>query len=244
MIFSRMSKKSFIHSQRLNPTLSSYFYFNAHTNLSVLTSLLRESSLPISSVLDLGCGTKPFACLPFFNGSIYIGIDHSTNSCADYHVNLCADKGQLPSFENKFDLCIISEFLEHSSDPFNILDYAVANLVDHGHIFISSPFLFQEHGKPYDYFRFTKYFYHYVAEKYSLDLVELVPSNSILSTIPLLILQLLQTFCPLFLLQILSLFINLPIYLVEKLLLFFDSPKRFPFLYIAPLGYAANFKKN
>jgi hypothetical protein len=40
-----------------------------------------------------------------------------------------------------------------------------------------------------------------------------------------------------------SLVVNIPVWLVEALLLLVIADKKFPFLYVAPLGYSSSFKK-
>jgi hypothetical protein len=64
-----------------------------------------------------------------------------------------------------------------------------------------------------------------------------------LSTISLHSLQFVQPILPLFVLKLMSLVVNIPVWLVEALLLLVIADKKFPFLYVAPLGYSSSFKK-
>ena len=63
--------------------------------------------------------------------------------------------------------------LEHISEPYHALDEAFRVLKGGGYAFISTPFLFSLHGIPYDFHRYTEYFYRYVAEKYNLEIVSI-----------------------------------------------------------------------
>ena len=166
---------------RLVPRLWDYCYFTARTNLAVLERVRgREDSA--TRVVDIGCGTKPFRGL-FAGGCDYLGVDFDGRSAAD----LVHDLGQpLPLEDGSADVVLLSEVIEHVPDPELLLAEAARLLRPGGELFVSAPFAFPIHGRPYDFRRFTDYYYRALPGRLPLELVELEASNQVATT-PLLL---------------------------------------------------------
>ncbi|MCX6782228.1 MAG: methyltransferase domain-containing protein [Candidatus Magasanikbacteria bacterium] len=109
------------------------------------------------SVLDVGCGIKPYKDL--FIGNNYVGMDIKGGGHADFAKN--ADyyyDGKNFPFENeKFDVIFCTQVLEHSDEPGMIITESYRVLKTGGIIICSAPFVYPEHEVPFDYLRFTKY---------------------------------------------------------------------------------------
>lgn len=166
---------------RRRPRLWDYCYFTARTNLAVLERTVAEAG-PRPRVVDIGCGNKPFAAL-FPEGTHYLGIDFDQRTAAD----LVHDLGRpLPLEDGCADLVILSETIEHVPDPELVFAEATRILARGGLLFVSAPFAFPIHGRPWDYRRLTDYFYRAVPDRHLLELIELQPSNNVCST-PLLL---------------------------------------------------------
>jgi len=75
---------------------------------------------------------------------------------------------------------IYSEVLEHSFNPEEVIREMRRVARDGALVFISSPFVFPEHGIPLDFQRFTRYFYHacFIQD----EIVVISGSNSSFST--------------------------------------------------------------
>lgn len=56
-----------------------------------------------------------------------------------------------------FDVIVMCEVLEHTSDPHAAVKGLKHLLRPSGLLILSTPFIFPIHGRPFDYFRFTKY---------------------------------------------------------------------------------------
>lgn len=89
----------------------------------------------------------------------YANIDPSTNP--DY---LC-DGSNIPVKNNSFDVVICSELLEHVREPTLILKEAYRILKSGGVLLICVPFLFRIHSDPYDYGRYTDYYWRIVLKE-------------------------------------------------------------------------------
>ena len=128
-------------------------YLSLRNNLQTF----REFSAQISSgsnvtVLDVGCGSKPF--LPLIpEGALYVGVDFDSKTAADVH----AVNEALPIRDACVDAVIASETLEHTFDVQKAVNEILRVCKDGSLIFISVPFLYPIHNPPYDFQRLTSY---------------------------------------------------------------------------------------
>ncbi|MEW6068854.1 MAG: class I SAM-dependent methyltransferase [Nitrospirota bacterium] len=83
----------------------------------------------------------------------YANIAKETNP--DY---LC-DIAAVPVADNSFDGVILSEVLEHVNEPKIVLQEAFRVLKPGGRTLICNPFTYHVHADPYDYGRYTDYFF-------------------------------------------------------------------------------------
>jgi SAM-dependent methyltransferase len=104
-------------------------------------------------LLDVGCGTSPYrAWLP--GGVLYIGLDVEGVSGAD----IAFKPGEpwiLPT--ESFDAVLCTQVLEHVADVDHILGEIVKCLKPGGMLIVAVPFIYQEHGTPHDFRRFSQY---------------------------------------------------------------------------------------
>lgn len=165
--------------KRIKPSITDFSYLLTVNNLIVFKVLLNLIKKVNFSVLDLGCGYKPFKFILGKNVK-YIGADLS-EKYAEPDVICDLNKNKLPFKDNVFDVVILSEVLEHLYNPFSVLAEAIRYVKPNGFIFISSPWAFPEHGEPYDFYRYSLFFYKYIAKLYDLEVVYFRKSNTILS---------------------------------------------------------------
>ena len=103
------------------------------------------------TVLDLGCGKKPYS--RFYDSSKWLGVDISKDTYAD---KLMLDNKYIPYEDSSFDLVFSTNVIEHIEDLDTVILEIQRVLKDDGKILISIPFLFNNHSAPYDYRRYTK----------------------------------------------------------------------------------------
>ena len=110
------------------------------------------------SVLDFGCGTKPYRHL-FKNTVSYTGVDFQNDQIPRpaRDVDVYYDGVNLPFDDNSFDLVISFEVLEHIPNLEPILMEISRVIKPGGKFFITTPFLYPEHETPFDYQRLTIY---------------------------------------------------------------------------------------
>jgi len=120
--------------------------------------VIREGAKNLDGrILDFGCGGKPYK--EFFSGKNYVGVDIAvsghdhTNSDIDFFYD-----GHVLDFPDaSFDAVFSSEVMEHLFNYDEILPEIRRVLRPNGKFFLTTPFLWPEHEKPYDYARYTTF---------------------------------------------------------------------------------------
>ncbi len=139
-----------ISTNRLKPPL----WHRARYALSALGLSLREGLLlvkPVESVLDYGCGAKPYRDL--FEPTVhYQGADYANTAGADIHL---LPDGQLPVEDGCFDVVLSTQVLEHVAEPTAYLAKARRVLRPGGALLLSTHGVWPYHPHPDDFWRWT-----------------------------------------------------------------------------------------
>jgi len=121
--------------------------------------------------LDIGCGSKPYKSL--YKSSEYVGLEFDTPENrriknADYFY----DGNTFPFNEDDFDSIVASEVFEHVFNPDNFLDEIHRILKKDGKLFMTMPFVWDEHEQPFDYARYSSYGIKAILEKHGFEILE------------------------------------------------------------------------
>ena len=132
-------------------------------------------------MLDFGCGSKPYMSL-FNNVEEYIGMDiedqrHGFN---EKTVDVFYDGQTIPQQDEYFDSIFSSEVYEHVPNLEHILSELNRVLKMGGYMLVSVPFVWNEHGAPYDFYRFTSYGIKAKLEMCGFEVIETTKSNNFL----------------------------------------------------------------
>jgi len=149
----------------LNP-----FYF---IRLDLYKVFKRMIPLLKGSVLDYGCGRKPYQSL--FTADSYIGadIENEGHSHAQEDIDIYFDGKHLPVENESFDCVFSSEVFEHIFDPDESLQEIYRILKPGGKILMSVPFVWNEHEIPNDYARYSSYGFPYLLKKNGFEILEI-----------------------------------------------------------------------
>ena len=103
-------------------------------------------------VLDAGCGDKPYRA--WFGGGVtsYVGLDVVPGPAVDIVV---APDERWPVPDSDVDVLLSSQVLEHVANLPHTLAEMRRVVRPGGTLVLSFPFIYNEHGAPFDYQRFT-----------------------------------------------------------------------------------------
>lgn len=112
-----------------------------------LKRILRDVA---GNVLDVGCGDAPYRAL-LSQAVSYRGLD-----VADGAADIVVKEDQVwPIESGSIDSVLCTQVLEHVRDPRHFLNEIARVLKPSGTFVVTVPFLYNEHGNPHDYWRFT-----------------------------------------------------------------------------------------
>lgn len=151
----------------------------------VINSFLNEMPA-IETILDVGA--KNHSQRNLLDNSQYItcDIDSSRN------VDVICDIHNLPFPDNKFDLILCIEVLEHVEKPLIAVNELYRVLNENGVVLLSTRFMFPLHPDPKDYYRFTPDSLEQVFYKFKN--IEIKPAGGLLVSLLMLILHSLPGF--------------------------------------------------
>ena len=124
----------------------------------ILKSSIKFSEKAYGSVLDFGCGTKPYQYL-FQHCDSYVGVDYENDAIEREarNVDVLYDGVNLPFANSSFDCILAFEVFEHIPNIDHIITELHRTLKSGGHFFATAPFLFPAHETPQDFQRFTEW---------------------------------------------------------------------------------------
>ena len=125
----------------------------------------------VGTLLDYGCGNKPY--LSFFNGRIsaYVGVDVVQNKFNTVDVVLKPEEA-LPFDNDSIDTVLSTQVLEHVADPGRYVAEVARVLKRGSHFILTCPSSYMVHEEPYDYFRYTEYGLKHLLNSHGLHIVK------------------------------------------------------------------------
>ncbi len=118
-------------------------------------AIAKSASLAHGTLLDVGCGRKPYQKLFQPHVERYLGLEYSPGS--GYRGNLadfCGDAGYLPIADSSVDTILCTEVMEHLPDPERAVSEFARVLRPGGTVIATAPFFYPIHDS-YDFFRYS-----------------------------------------------------------------------------------------
>lgn len=106
-------------------------------------------------VLDAGAGNGPYRSL--FDHATYESADFAQLKSAYTDLTYVCDLADIPVEEARFDRVVFNQVLEHIPDPRLVLAELHRVLKPGGEIICTCPLFYEEHQKPYDFYRYTQF---------------------------------------------------------------------------------------
>jgi SAM-dependent methyltransferase len=135
--------------ERSNPRPGDQFYLHLSDLLIAIKAFKPEN---VRRMLDYGSGGSPYR--PLFGDCIYHRADLNGGENLDYSYGADA---RLPQEAEDYDCVLSTQVLEHVEDPDAYLRECHRVLRPGGRLILTTHGLFEDHGCPYDYWRWTVY---------------------------------------------------------------------------------------
>jgi SAM-dependent methyltransferase len=107
------------------------------------------------SVLDAGAGEQPYRI--YFAHAAYESADFELVDKPYARSTYVCDLAQIPVEDGRFDRIVFNQVMEHLPDPLPVLRELQRVLKPGGRMICTCPFFYEEHEKPYDFYRYTQF---------------------------------------------------------------------------------------
>lgn len=142
-------------SKEFKPSITNPFYF---IRISLYEKIRQLAPQLQGSLLDFGCGSKPYESL-FINATRYVGLDYESagHSHLNENIDVIYDGKNIPFADEQFDSVFSSEVFEHIFNLQEIIPEIRRVMKKGGKILITCPFVWNEHEVPVDFARYTQF---------------------------------------------------------------------------------------
>lgn len=139
-------------------------------NFDFLCNVLQEIQKP-SVFIDIGAGQGNFKQL-FSEVNTCLALDFYPYHGIDV---VCNFSQGIPLIHNFADIILLSNVLEHMSEPYKLLKECRKILVPEGTLIIMVPFMMKVHQSPYDFYRYTQFGLDYLLLKAGYNNIQIFP---------------------------------------------------------------------
>lgn len=127
------------------------------------------------TVLDVGCGTRPYEGMFRGRGCAYLGLEHPRSGNHPERADVHGDGLCLPVRTSSCGTVVSFQVLEHVPEPARLVAEMARALSPGGHLILTAPHIWGLHEEPEDYFRFTRYGLHHLCTSAGLEVVYVEP---------------------------------------------------------------------
>lgn len=176
--------KNIYNKEMFRPSILGVFINPLYFIRSGIYNEIIENARFIKGImLDFGCGKKPYKSL--FNVNTYIGLEIfiSDKSEMNKAVDVFYDGISMPFTDNSIDCVFSSEVFEHIFNLEHVLSELYRIIKPNGYIFITLPFVWEEHEAPHDFARYSSFGIEYLLTKHGFKIVVTNKLNNYIETI-------------------------------------------------------------
>ncbi len=150
--------------------------------IAAFVAVVAASLPPGSKVADVGAGSAPFREL--FSHTEYLTIDRPESlhgDASDFDIPASAE--EIPLDDGDLDAILCTQVLEHVPDPAGALAEFYRLLRGGGKLFLTVPLVWEEHEKPFDFFRYTRSGLEYLLKAAGFEHVEITGHTDCFTTL-------------------------------------------------------------
>ncbi|MBL0923484.1 MAG: class I SAM-dependent methyltransferase [Sphingomonadaceae bacterium] len=127
---------------------------------------------PGSLVLDAGAGEQQYR--PYFSHCNYESADFEMVDKPYAKSTYVCDLGSIPVEDGRFDRIIFNQVQEHLPDPLAVLRELNRVLKPGGKLLCTAPLFYEEHERPFDFYRYTQFAHRHLMERagFQIDWLE------------------------------------------------------------------------
>ncbi|HEX8067699.1 MAG TPA: class I SAM-dependent methyltransferase [Thermoleophilaceae bacterium] len=133
-------------------------------------------------LVDVGCGTKPWAAIFAPHVTEHVGVDHAPGDGVD----VVAGAYEVPLGDGAAGTVLMTEVLEHLEEPVRALEEARRLLEPGGALIVTTPLLFPLHEEPRDFFRYSPFGLEHVLRRAGFESVAVRPLSGQWTTLAML----------------------------------------------------------
>jgi len=127
-------------------------------------------------LVDLGCGKAPLYHAYKSYATEVVCADWANSVHENPHLDHVVNLNEpLPFPDNTFDTILLSDVMEHLSNPDLLWKEMYRILRAHGKVILNVPFFYKLHEVPYDFFRYTEFALKNFAERNNFKIETLEP---------------------------------------------------------------------
>ena len=137
---------------------------------------------PSELVLDAGAGRAPYRELfahARYETADFLAVKGKRYVQPDY---VC-DLAEIPVEDARFDHVLLTQVLEHLPEPARVLGELHRVLKPGGTLWLTAPFFYAEHERPYDFYRYTQYGLRHLLESAGFEVLEVEWMEGYLGTL-------------------------------------------------------------
>jgi len=154
---------------------------------SLLNVIILSANYAKGTMLDIGCGTKPYESIFANRVSHHWGLDLPSTASKSYgdltRTDIYANCLEIPIKSESVDTILSTEVLEHLPEPLKMLQEAHRSLKKGGYLILTAPMVWGLHEEPFDFFRYTQFGLQYLIEKAGFNIVTINARGGIFSVL-------------------------------------------------------------
>ena len=134
----------------VRPSLRDWAYLDCRRRAELIAEQAAKLPWQIHNLLDVGGKGKPYACFFADRVANHLVLDIAPAPSVD----VVGDARRMPFSDASMDIVLITQVLEHVSEPIAVISEIRRVLKPGGTLLLSVPSIFPQHGSPGDYWRY------------------------------------------------------------------------------------------